>query len=590
MNDTSNDSEYNQRAMRAIILCVLVAIVYTQFFLAPKRQAQQQQMQQQAAQVAQAPGVTLQPSGGQQVQQGGVVPAQGFGGTAGAVQATRPTVTELAAAPHSTVNVGGATVSIVHLGGRVEEYRLRDYKRDLNGDESLNLVDSSATGALPLGLYVGTENDERVTYSLASVNGVPTTSPTVALDVPPNTRAVLEFRGVLASGTQVTKKLSFEGGSYLFGVDVALDRPTASGQPVWLEWTHYYSSAVEKELRVKHSITLLDSANKIHLVPIEGILQGMEEKGVNRWIALGDTYFAMTLVPTVTTRNTIIGREGDVFFSRVAGSPAGGQFYSYVGPKDYKTLESIGNFNLERTIDLGWFSFLALPLLWLLRFLYSLVGNYGVAIIALTLIVKAVMLPLSKASFASAKKMQDLQPEIKALRERVKDPNQLNQEMFALYKRKGVNPMGGCFPVLIQIPVFLGLYNALLNAIELRHAPFAGWITDLSAPESLQLFGIGIPVMVLLMAASMVYQTWTTPMPSADPAQQKMMMIMPLMFAGMFIIFPMPAGLVLYWLVNNIISIIQQLYMRNAEKGSVYVGTAVASVVIFGVGYLLTML
>jgi YidC/Oxa1 family membrane protein insertase len=343
-------------------------------------------------------------------------------------------------------------------------------------------------------------------------------------------------------------------------------------------------------LRIKHSLTLLDGANKIQLVPIEQMLQGLQDRGLNRWVALGDTYFAMALVPTVTTRNTIIGREGDVFLTRVAGTQSGGQFYAYAGPKDYKMLEAIGDFSLERTIDLGWFSFLALPLLWLLRFLYSLVGNYGVAIIALTLIVKAVMLPLSKASFVSAKKMQDLQPEIKALRERVKDPNQLNQEMFALYKRKGVNPMGGCFPVLIQIPVFLGLYNALLNAIELRHAPFAGWITDLSAPESLQILGIGVPVMVLLMAASMVYQTWTTPTPSADPAQQKMMMIMPLVFAGMFIIFPMPAGLVLYWLVNNIISIIQQLYMRNAERGSVYVGTAVASVVIFGIGYLLTMI
>lgn len=591
MNDTSNDSEYNQRAMRAIILCVLIAILYTQFFLAPKRQAQQQQLQlqQQAGQAAQAPG-GAQAVGGQQVQPGLVAPTQGVGGVQGALAVVRPSATELKAAPHSTVRVGKAVVSIVHLGGRIEEFRLRDYKRDLNGEELLNLVDSSATGALPLGLYVGQESDERVTYTLASVNGAPAPSPTVTLDLQPGALGVLEFKGALASGIQVTKKLTFEGDSYLFGVDVTLDRPVASGQSVWLEWTHYYSSAVEKELRVKHSITHLDSANKLHLVPIEGILQGSEEKGVNRWIALGDTYFAMALVPTVTTRNTLIGREGDVFFSRVAGTPTGGQFYSYIGPKDYKTLEKIGTFNLERVIDLGWFSFLALPLLWLLRFLYSLFANYGVAIITLTLIVKAVMLPLSKASFVSAKKMQDLQPEIKALRERVKDPNQLNQEMFALYKRKGVNPMGGCFPVLIQIPVFLGLYNALLNAIELRHAPFAGWITDLSAPESLQMFGIGVPVMVLLMAASMVYQTWTTPMPSADPAQQKMMMIMPIVFAGMFIIFPMPAGLVLYWLVNNIISIIQQLYMRNAERGSVYVGTAVASLVIFGVGYLLTMI
>jgi YidC/Oxa1 family membrane protein insertase len=595
VNDTSNDSEYNQRAMRAIILCVLVAIVYTQFFLAPKRQAQQQQLQQQQQQATQmmqqaGGGVAAPPTSGQPIQQVSAAPAQGGAFAQGSAVVSHPSVAEIQAAPHSTVNVGAAKVSIVHLGGRIEQFRLAEYKRDLKGDEPLDLVDSSSAGALPLGLYVGQESDERVAYTLASVNGSPVTSPTVQLDLPASARAVLEFRGLLPSGVAVSKKLSFEGGSYLFGVDIALDRPSPSGQPVWLEWTRYYSSAEERELRIKHSLTLLDSTNKIHLVPIEGILQGMQDKGTNRWISLGDTYFAMALVPTVTTPNTLIGREGDVFFSRVSGSATGGQFYSYVGPKDYKTLERIGTFNLERTIDLGWFSFLALPLLWLLRFLYTLVGNYGVAIIALTLIVKAVMLPLSKASFASSKKMQDLQPEIKALKERVKDPNQLNQEMMALYKRKGVNPVGGCLPVLIQIPVFLGLYNALLNAIELRHAPFAGWINDLSAPESLQFFGIGVPVMVLLMAASMVYQTWTTPMPSADPAQQKMMMIMPLVIAGMFIVFPMPAGLVLYWLVNNIISIVQQLYMRNADKGSVYIGTAVASVVIFGVGYLLTMI
>jgi YidC/Oxa1 family membrane protein insertase len=586
VNDTSNDSEYNQRAMRAIVLCVLVAIVYTQFFLAPKRQVQQQQLAQQQQQ--QQTQTTL-PVGSQAASPQPMVVSPAPGATAPSV-AMRPTVAELQAAPHSVINAGRTTVSLVHLGARIEQYGLRDYKRDLNGDEALNLVDSSTTGALPLGLYIGQESDERVMYTLTSLNGAPATSPTANLNLEPNSRVVLEFRGALPSGRQITKKITLEGDSFLIGVDVALDRPIESGQSVWLEWTHYYSSAIEKELRIKHSLTLLDGANKIQLVPIEQMLQGLQDRGVNRWVALGDTYFAMALVPTVTTRNTIIGREGDVFLTRVAGTQSGGQFYAYAGPKDYKMLEAIGDFSLERTIDLGWFSFLALPLLWLLRFLYSLVGNYGVAIIALTLIVKAVMLPLSKASFVSAKKMQDLQPEIKALRERVKDPNQLNQEMFALYKRKGVNPMGGCFPVLIQIPVFLGLYNALLNAIELRHAPFAGWITDLSAPESLQILGIGVPVMVLLMAASMVYQTWTTPTPSADPAQQKMMMIMPLVFAGMFIIFPMPAGLVLYWLVNNIISIIQQLYMRNAERGSVYVGTAVASVVIFGIGYLLTMI
>jgi YidC/Oxa1 family membrane protein insertase len=144
--------------------------------------------------------------------------------------------------------------------------------------------------------------------------------------------------------------------------------------------------------------------------------------------------------------------------------------------------------------------------------------------------------------------------------------------------------------MFIQIPVFFGLYQALLNAIELRHSPFALWITDLSSPEKLQLFGIGVPVMVLLMAASMIIQQWTTPNPSADPTQQKVMMFMPIVFAGMFIIFPMPAGLVLYWLVNNIISITQQMYLRKSDQGGVYWGTFVASVAIFGVGYILTLI
>ncbi len=587
MSNSSNDTEYNQRAMRAIILCVLVAIAYTQFFLAPKqnaelqRQKQDQALQQPAGQVAGGTAPLATQATGAPVSVN--VPSA-------AVSQGHPAKSEIDSAPRSVINTGNASVVITHLGARIVDYRLRDYKRELNSEEGLNLVDSSASGALPLGVYAGNASDERVVYSLASVNGAPAGSPSANLDLASGTVATLEFKGVLPTGSQIVKKLSFTGGSYLFNVDLALDRQDQSGQPVWLEWTHYYSSAKEKELRIKHSISILDSTSRLQLVPIENLPQGLQERGSNRWIALGDTHFATALVPTVTTINTLLGREGDVFISRVAGSNVGGSFHLYVGPKDYKTLEGIGNFNLERTIDLGWFSFLALPLLWLLRFLYSLFGNYGVAIIGLTLLVKGALLPLSKASFASAKKMQDLQPEIKALRERVKDPNQLNQEMFALYKRKGVNPMGGCFPVLIQIPVFLGLYNALLNAIELRHAPFAGWINDLSAPESLQLFGIGVPVMVLLMAASMVYQTWTTPNPSADPNQQKMMMIMPLVFAGMFIIFPMPAGLVLYWLVNNIISIVQQLYMRQAAKGSVYMATAMASLVIFGFGYLLTMI
>jgi YidC/Oxa1 family membrane protein insertase len=583
---SDESTEYNQRSMRAIILCVLVAILYTQFFLAPQQKAKQQQ----AAQLAQQQLATT-PQAAVPAQAGAPGAALAPAAASGSAAApSHPSLEELKQAPVSTVETGTATISVTHLGARISQYKVTNYRRELESSEFLDLIDSSPNGARPLGLYVGSESDDRVQYVLASVNGAAPQSQGVQLRVEPGTKTALEFKGALPSGIQVTKRITFTGGSYLLGVDVALDRPNPNNYPVLLEWTHYYSSEIEKELRIKHAMTLLDSADKVRHVQIDQIGEGAQLAGPNKWVALGDTYFASIIVPTLTSSTAIIGREGDVFFGRVSGSPTGGQFYSYVGPKDYRTLEMAGDFSLERSVDLGWFSFLALPLLWLLRALYALVGNWGVAIIGLTLVVKAVMLPLSKASFESAKKMQNLQPEIKALRERIKDPTQLNQEMFALYKRKGVNPMGGCFPVLIQIPVFLGLYNALLNALELRHAPYALWIKDLSAPENLQLFGIGIPVMVLLMAASMIYQTWTTPNPSADPTQQKMMMIMPVVFAGMFIVFPMPAGLVLYWLVNNIISIIQQLYMRSSEKGSVYVGTLVASVVIFGVGYLLTLI
>jgi YidC/Oxa1 family membrane protein insertase len=187
------------------------------------------------------------------------------------------------------------------------------------------------------------------------------------------------------------------------------------------------------------------------------------------------------------------------------------------------------------------------------------------------------------------KAMQDIQPEIKVLRERVKDPTELNQETLALYKKRGVNPVGGCLPMMLQIPVFLGLYNALLNAMELRHAPFALWITDLASPERLEIFGIGVPVMILIMGVTMFVQQWTTPT-TADPAQKKAMMLMPFMFTGMFIIFPFPSGLVLYWLVNNLISIVQQVYLRGSSKASPLQATIIASVAIFGLGYIVTLL
>jgi YidC/Oxa1 family membrane protein insertase len=577
----NNNDEQNTRTLRAIILCIVVAMVYTQVFLAPKNKPK----------AAPQGAITAAPAN-----TAGVSAVRVERSTAPEIAGARPqpvshpTKAEFEAEPTSFVESNVSRVAISHLGARVVSYKLKDYKVSLQEPVPLDMVDSPDGAVMPLGVYVGNESDEGVRYSLVAVNGAAPSEKAANIKIADNSEVVLDFKGTLPGGRGITKRVKLGADSYLFTVEVVLDQAATGDYPVWLEWAHFYPQAQENaRMKISH-LTYLDGFDKIRHVQLKDVGEGLRDFGTSRWASVGDIYFMATLIPTVSGRNTMLGKDGEVYLSRVAATANGGKFDLYVGPKDYRTLKFVGNYSLERSIDLGWFSFLALPLLWFLHYLYVFLQNWGLAIIALTLIVKAALLPLSKASFQSMKKMQELQPEIKALRERIKDPTQLNQETLALYSRKGVNPMGGCLPMVIQIPVFLGLYQALLNSIELRHSPFALWITDLSSPEKLSLFGIGVPVMVLLMAATMIIQQWTTPNPSADPAQQKMMMIMPFIFAGMFIIFPMPAGLVLYWLVSNLISIIQQMYMRNAEKGSVYSATLVASLGIFGIGYLLTLI
>jgi YidC/Oxa1 family membrane protein insertase len=240
----------------------------------------------------------------------------------------------------------------------------------------------------------------------------------------------------------------------------------------------------------------------------------------------------------------------------------------YVGPKDFDTLERVGH-GLSRAVNLGFFSFIALPLLHVLEFSHRFTHNYGIDIILLTVLIKILFIPLTNRSFRSMREMQKLQPQMAKIREKFKDsPDQMNKEIMEMYRRHKVNPLGGCLPMVLQIPVFIGLYSALQNAVELRHAPFMLWINDLSAPDRLGTLQLpfvqhpGIPVLTLLMGVSMFLQQWMTPT-AGDPSQQRVMMIMPLMFTFMFVNFP--AGLVLYWLVNNILTIAQQYYMSQAS-------------------------
>jgi len=208
----------------------------------------------------------------------------------------------------------------------------------------------------------------------------------------------------------------------------------------------------------------------------------------------------------------------------------------------------------EGLIDFGFFTIVAKPLLWFLKLTNNITKNFGIDIIILSILIKIIFLPLTQISMKSMKEMQKVQPEMSRLKEQFKnDKARLQQETMLLYKRRKINPMSGCLPMLIQIPVFIALYNALQNSIEMRHAPFILWIMDLSAKDP-------IYITPIIMGATMVLQQKMTPT-AADPAQAKIFMLMPIMFTFLFLNFP--SGLVLYWMVTNILSIAHQYYMNK---------------------------
>jgi YidC/Oxa1 family membrane protein insertase len=228
----------------------------------------------------------------------------------------------------------------------------------------------------------------------------------------------------------------------------------------------------------------------------------------------------------------------------------------FAGPQEEKKLEALAT-GLDLVKDYGWLAILAKPLFWLLDQLFGIISNWGWSIMALVLLLKIAFYWLNAKAYASMAKMKSINPRIMDMRERLKDsPQQMQQEMMKIYREEKVNPMGGCFPIMIQIPVFIALYWVLLSTVEMRNAPWVGWIHDLSAPDPYFI----LPV---VMTLSTMLQTALNPAPP-DPMQAKMMWIMPLMFSVMFFFFP--AGLVLYWITNNILSIAQQ-WVINTRMG-----------------------
>ena len=285
------------------------------------------------------------------------------------------------------------------------------------------------------------------------------------------------------------------------------------------------------------------------------------------WIAMLQHYCLTAWVPQQDINRELYTRQLDKHLYAIGSIVAVGEVAPgaekvvdstlYVGPQDQRRLEYIAP-NLDLVVDYGWLTFLAKPIYWLLAFLQGLVGNWGWAIVLLTVLVKAILYPISAAGYKSMARMRDVAPRMKAIQEKYgNDKQALNQAMMELYRREKINPAGGCFPILLQIPVFLALYWVLLATVELRGASWLLWVNDLASPDPYL-------ILPLLMVATMIIQMKISPRPT-DPTQAKVMMIMPVVFGVMFFFFA--SGLVLYWLTNNVLSIWQQWYVnKQIEK------------------------
>ena len=538
--------------------------------------------------------------------------------TAAATAAEAATENELANAPRIAINTDSLEGSISLLGGRVDDLLLKDYKETLAGDSpDVRLL--APVGATEL-------NAAKPYYA---VYGWLPTAGGVDPALLPGARTLwtLESGDTLAPGKPIT--LAWDNGAglvfhrtisiddkYLFTVEQSVQNNTGAavrlapygivarhGKPDTQNFYVLHEGAVRMSDGKLEEIKYKDIAK---LDPVEG--EGQAEVisvGSNGWTGFTDKYWMTTLAPKSGQPFTSVikySASADIYQTEArlpvmdvaAGASASVSTMLFSGAKEWETIKAYENnpgwfaqvlgdkydpnepqiLGFVDSIDWGWFYFFTKPMFWLLHALHGLIGNMGLAIIALTFIIKMLVFPLARKSYISMAKMKELQPEMEKLKERAGDDRaKMQQEMMALYKREKVNPASGCLPMLIQIPIFFSLYKVIFVTIELRHAPFFGWLRDLSAPDPssiLNLFGmlpfaapdagsllhvISLGVLPILLGISMWFQQKLNPAPT-DPAQKMIFAWMPWVF--MFMLGQFASGLVLYWICNNTITFIQQ--------------------------------
>lgn len=376
----------------------------------------------------------------------------------------------------------------------------------------------------------------------------------------------LQFSWISPQGIMVKKTYTIIGDSYTISLSQSLRNGAAARQEGTLKLLlNNPATPRNTDTRFEQLGAATFTDNSLKIDTVKDLEKGPKQydKGI-LWTGFDDKYFLNAVlavndnIASANIRKSPTGREiTAIAFNPVSVDPGmevSREVKLYFGPKDLDILKAQGN-SLERAIDLGWFQAIAKPLLHSLKFFYQYFHNYGIAIIIITVILKMFFYPLTYKSYKSMKEMQKLQPKMTALKEKFKnDRDGMNKAMMELYKTHKVNPMGGCLPMVVQIPVFFALYKSLMFSIELRHAPFIFWIQDLSAKDPYY-------VTPIIMGVTMFIQQKMTPNTGMDPMQAKMMLMLPVIFTFMFLNFP--SGLVLYWLVNNILTIGQQYYINK---------------------------
>jgi YidC/Oxa1 family membrane protein insertase len=545
------------RAFLAIIISFVILLGYQYFFVGFDQPVAVQEPAEKQAETAAQPGSAPQPVVQPQVAPVTAAPAQPFDREPEEI----------------TVDTDLYTATISEDGGTIVSFVLKNHTETHDADSpGMQLVKTTAAQGFPLQFSWGSAVGARILFD----------SDVQSLSLSPDTsKGELRMVAEAGNGLQIERLFTFHNDSYLIDLDLKVVNRSDSiiqGIPQMSLANARFEGVASPADRFLFGGPAAFVNGELQEIKADDYEEGPKTvQGAFDWAGYMGNYFLCALVPIDGAADTFTmqGTE-ELTMSQLAGTldtlqPGAEKKYGYhvfYGPKKLKMLKEIG-FNLDRAVNFGWFDVIAKPTLWLLNMFYSFCLNYGIAIILVTVLFKAIFWPISQKGMKSMKNMQKLQPKMVKIKEKYKnDPTKMNQEVMALYKTYKVNPLGGCLPMVLQIPVFFALYKVLLQSIELRHAPFMLWITDLSAPDRLWLgFDIpylgGLPVLTLLMGASMFLQQKLSPT-TADPTQAKIMMFLPVVFTFMFLNFA--SGLVLYWFVNNLLSILQQVLINRDTK------------------------